>query len=302
MAPPPSPVARRPPSVLRGILLMVLATAAFMAMQGAIRFLTFELPPFVIAFYRNFGSLLILAPWTLRMGLHSWRAARPGVHLLRGGINVVSMLCQFTALSMTPLAEVTALSFTAPLFATLGATLFLGEKMRLRRWTALAVGFVGALVILRPGFAEVGAGPLLAVFASALWATALLIIKLQARTDSSLTITLYMALVMTPLSLLAALPWWVWPDPRQLAWLAAVAALGTLGQMALAQSFREADATAVMPFDFLKLLWAAAIGFVAFGEMPDAWTWTGGAVIFSSTLYIAWREAKTKRDGGVRRG
>lgn len=296
MAPHPRPAA---PSVLRGILLMLLATFAFMAMQGAIRHMTAELPPFVIAFYRNFVSLLILTPWIVGLGPRAWRSARPGVHLLRGGINVVSMLCQFTALSMTPLADVTALSFTAPLFATLGAVVFLGEKMRLRRWSALVVGFVGALVILRPGIIEIGPGPILTIVASALWATALLIIKVQARNDSSLTITLYMALVMSPLSLLAALPFWVWPSWGQLGWLVGIAALGTLGQVALAQSFREADATAVMPFDFLKLVWAAAIGWAAFGEMPDGWTWTGGAIIFASTLYIAWREAKTKRDGRV---
>ena len=285
-----------PPAALRGILYMLIATAAFVTMQGGIRHMTGELHPFVVAFFRTSLSLVVLAPWILRQGPGTWRSARPSVHVFRGAINTVSMLATFVALSITPLAEVTALSFTAPLFATLGAILFLGEKVRLRRWLALAAGFVGALLILRPGFATVGAGLLLAVFASALWAMALLIIKVQSRTDSSITITLYMGLVMSPLALLCALPFWTWPDAGQFLWLAGIATLGTVGQVALAQSFREADTTVVLPFDFFKLIWATAIGFLAFGEIPDLWTWIGGTVIFASTVYIAWREAKTKRD------
>lgn len=284
----------RPPSALRGILLMVLATAMFMGMHGVIRHASADIHPFVVAFYRNFVSLLLLAPWIVRFGARLLRTSRPQVHLLRGGINVISMLCFFYALGITPLAEVTALSFTAPLFATLGAVLFLGEKMRIRRWSALVVGFIGTLVILRPGFAEIGLGQMLIVFSSALWACALLIIKIQARTESSLTITLYMAIIMTPLSLLAAIPHWSWPDPGMLGWLVAVGVLGTAGQVALAQSFREAEATVVMPFDFLKLIWAATIGFLAFGEVPDGWTWVGGTVIFASSVYIAYREAKAR--------
>ncbi|WP_374444461.1 DMT family transporter [Stella sp.] len=282
--------------MLRGILCMLVATAAFMTMQTGIRHLTGEMHPFVVGFFRTFLGLLWLMPWILRIGPAAWRSARPLVHVFRGAINTVSMLCTFVALSITPLAEVTALSFTAPLFATLGAILFLGERVRLRRWLALGTGFLGALLILRPGFAEVGTGPILAVVASALWAMALLIIKVQSRTDSSVTIALYMGLVMSPLALACAIPFWVWPDPGQFLMLVAVGGLGALGQVALNQSFREADATVVLPFDFLKLIWATALGFLVFAEVPDLWTWIGGTVIFAATLYIAWREAKTKRD------
>ncbi|BBK36793.1 membrane protein [Allostella sp. ATCC 35155] len=292
----------RIPSVLRGILYMIVATAAFMTMQTGIRHMTGELHPFVVGFFRTFLGLLWLTPWIVRIGPAAWRSARPLIHIFRGTINTVSMLCTFVALSITPLAEVTALSFTAPLFATLGAILFLGERVRLRRWLAIGVGFLGALLILRPGFAEVGLGPILMVVASALWAMALLIIKLQSRTDSAVTIALYMGVVMSPLALAAAIPYWTWPDPGQFLMLAGIAALGTVGQLALNQSFREADATVVLPFDYLKLIWATALGFLAFGEVPDAWTWIGGTVIFASTVYIAWREAKAKRNAKTRLG
>lgn len=131
---------------------MLVATAAFMSMQAGIRHMTGELHPFVVAFFRTVFALVVLAPWVLRMGSRAWKSAGPRVHLFRGAINTVSMLCNFMALSITPLAQVTALSFTAPLFATLGAILFLGEKVRLRRWLAIGTGFVGTLVILRPGW------------------------------------------------------------------------------------------------------------------------------------------------------
>ncbi|BBK31448.1 drug/metabolite transporter (DMT)-like permease [Stella humosa] len=274
---------------------MLVATVAFMLMQAGIRHMTGELHPFVVAFFRTSFGLVVLAPWVLRMGSRAWKSTKPSVHLFRGTINTVSMLCNFVALSITPLAQVTALSFTAPLFATLGAILFLGERVRLRRWLAIGAGFLGALVILRPGLVEVGTGPLLALTSSALWAMAMLIIKVQSRTDSSITITLYMALVMSPLALLAALPFWTWPSAWQFLILFGISTLGTIGQVALAQSFREADTTVVLPFDFLKLIWATALGFTLFGEVPDLWTWVGGTVIFTSTVYIAWREAKARR-------
>jgi len=280
--------------VAKGLLLMVLSTAAFACMHGAIRHASEGLHPFEIAFFRNFFSLVALTPWLLRLGWSPFRTARPTVHVFRGVINVVSMLCYFTALTITPLALVTALGFTAPLFATLGAMVFLGEKVRLRRWTALVIGFAGTLVVVRPGFEEVGLGPLLVLAASALWACALLIIKAQSRTESSLTITLYMAVVLTPLSLVAAIPYWEWPSWGQLGWMALIGGLGTIGQFALAQSFREAEATVVMPLDFLKLPWAALIGYLAFAEIPDVWTWTGGAMIFAATAYIAVRESRIK--------
>jgi drug/metabolite transporter (DMT)-like permease len=163
------------------------------------------------------------------------------------------MLSFFYALSITPLSEVTALGFTAPIFTTLLAALVLGEIVGARRWAAVIVGFVGALIILRPGFVEVGPGQMLVVFSSLVWACALLVIKTLSRTDSSATIIAYMALLMIPLTLAPAAFVWRWPDGAQLFWLVLVGLLGGGGQLCMTEALRRADTAAVMPIDFCKL-------------------------------------------------
>jgi drug/metabolite transporter (DMT)-like permease len=284
----------RIPASLRGAVLILASTLFFSAMHGGIRHVATDLHPFEVAFFRNLFGLVAILPLFGRSGLAVLRTTRLRLHALRGGLQVIAMLSFFTALTLAPLAEVSALSFTAPLFASLGATLFLGEVMRLRRWSALIVGFLGALIIIRPGLEAINLGTLLVLFASALWATAMLVIKTLGRTESSITTTAYMGLFLTPLSFLPALFVWQWPSWEQLAWLVAIGALGTFGHLAMAQAFKEAEATAVLPFDFTRLIWASVIGYLAFAEIPDLFTWIGGIVIFSSSTYIAVREAKLK--------
>ncbi|HET6522227.1 MAG TPA: DMT family transporter, partial [Geminicoccaceae bacterium] len=204
------------------------------------------------------------------------------------------MLTFFLGVSLTPLATVAALSFTSPLFATLGAILLLKEAMGIRRWTGLILGFAGALVILRPGVDAIDPGALLIVLSSALWACALIDIKILARTESSLTITAWAGLFLTPLSLLAAVWFWRWPTAEELAWLALVGALGSIGQLSVAQALKELDATVVLPLDFTKLIWGASIGYLIFAEIPDVWTFVGGMLILASVTYIAYREGRVK--------
>ncbi len=196
------------------------------------------------------------------------------------------------ALSMTPLALVQALGFTAPLFATVLAIFILGERVRLRRWTALIAGFIGALIIIRPGIQPIDTGSLLTLGSAAVWGFTLITIKILSRTDSAVTITAYMVLLMSPLSLLLALYYWTWPDPATWMWLVVCGVSGTVAQLLMAQSFRVADATVVLPFDFTKIVWGALIGYLAFGEVVDLWTWIGAAVIFSGITYITYRERK----------
>ncbi len=278
----------------RGIVLILMSTATFTAMHATIRHVTEGLHPFETAFFRNLFGLVVLAPVFFREGLAPLRTERIKLHALRGGLQTVAMLCFFTALSIAPLAQVTALSFTAPLFAALGAALILGEVMRIRRWTALIIGFVGALIIIRPGIIEIDFGTVLTLVASSLWAIAMLVIKSLSRTDSSVTVTLYMGIFLTPLTFIAALTVWTWPTPEQLLWLMLIATFGTVGHLCMAQAFREADASVVLPFDFTRLIWASVFAFVFFTELPDLWTWVGGAVIFSAATYIAYRESRLK--------
>jgi drug/metabolite transporter (DMT)-like permease len=204
---------------LRGIILMTAATAFLASMHALVRYLSFELHPFEIAFFRNLFGLAAVLPWLLRTGRAGLVTRRPGLQALRGAVGVVAMLAWFYGLSVVPIAEATALSFTSAIFASLGAVAFLGERMRLRRWAAVFVGFAGTLMILRPGFATVDAGALVVMLSAVSWAGSLLIVKALTRTDSNVSIVAWMAIMMTLLSFFPALPVWAWPSLEQLLWL-----------------------------------------------------------------------------------
>ncbi|MGJ8585342.1 MAG: DMT family transporter [Marinosulfonomonas sp.] len=284
----------RQTSALRGILLMCTSTVAFAIMHGLVRFVSEVLPPFQIAFLRTVFGLAFLLPLLMRSRFELLRTKRIGLHALRGVINVVAMLMFFTALSISPIAKVTALSFTAPIFMAILSVLVLGERFRIYRWLAVFFGFVGMLIILRPGLVAIDAGALLVTCAAALWAVTMVLIKILSRTESSLTIVAYMGIFLGIFSIFPAL--WVWQPfgLQTLSWMVLIGLSGTIAQMSLSQSLKETDPTALMPFDFLKLVWTALIGAWFFAEIPDAYTWIGAAVIFSSGLFIAFRERKTK--------
>jgi drug/metabolite transporter (DMT)-like permease len=196
---------------------------------------------------------------------------------------------------MLPLADVTALSFTAPLFATVGAALLLSEHVGARRWTATLVGFFGALVIIRPGAGTFTGASLVALASAVAIAAAQLSVKSLSRTEHPNAIVLIMGLLMTPMSLFPAAFVWTWPNWSTFLWLLLLGLVATIGQVFLVRAMQAADASAVMPFDFSRLIFASALGWLMFGERPDAWTWVGAAIIVAATVYIARREANLAR-------
>ncbi len=282
---------------LRGVLLMLIATICFSLMHALIRHMSTELHPFELAFFRNLFGLLVVMPWFVRYGLRPLKTKRLGLHGLRAGINVMAMLMFFYALSVTPLADVAALSFTAPIFATVLAIVILKEVVGRRRWAAILFGFCGTLVLLRPGFEMVSQGQILVVVSALFWACALIVIKILGRTESSVTITTYLILLMAPLSAIPAAMVWRTPTVDQLSVMALMGVLGTFGQLLMTQALKEGDTNVVMPLDFLKMIWAVLLGFFIFGEVPGIFTWLGGAMIFSSITYIAYREHKVRQVG-----
>jgi drug/metabolite transporter (DMT)-like permease len=297
MTPRPSLILRRfrdGSKVRRGMAFMMVSTVTVAGVNAAVRHLGSDIHPFEMVFFRCFFGLAFFAPWLVRQGLAPLRTRRIVLHGVRGGLHVAAMLALFTALTMAPLAKVTALQFSAPLFATLLALVVLRESIRARRIVALVFGFTGTLVILRPGFAEVDLGSTLVLIAAAMMGLMIILIKILSRTDSSVTITIYSTLFSTPLALIAALPVWRTPSAEHWPWLIAIGVLASLSHLAIAQAFKEADVTAVLPLDFTRLIWIAIIGYAAFGEIPDVWTWIGGAIIFSAATYIAFREIRTK--------
>jgi len=182
------------------------------------------------------------------------------------------------------------------------SVLILGERMRLRRWTATILGFVGTLIILRPGIEAIDYGSMLVVGSASVWAVTMIVIKFLARTDSSLTITAYMNLLLSLLSLGPAIYVWQTPSATAWIWLVFIGVSGTLAQLLLTEALKQTEATAIMPFDFLKLVWTAALGYVLFAEVPTLYTWIGASVIFASGFYIAWRESMLARQAQRSRG
>ena len=280
---------------LRGMAMVFVTTGGFASAHGMVRQVSSDLHAFEIVFFRNlFGSLAIL-PWFVREGMAPLRTRHLWLHFLRVGISVVSIFAFYMALILAPLAQVTALSFLGPIIGALLAALFLGEVVRIRRWAAILFGFAGTFVVLRPGFGVIELGAVLAVASSVGWGFSMMIVKLLTRTESSVTIIAYNVVLMTPLSLLAALFVWQWPTWTHLLWLAAIGVIVTVSSLVFTQGIKEAEINVVTPLDFFRLIWIAAIGFVFYGEVPTIFTWIGGAMIFASATYIAYRESKLTR-------
>lgn len=279
-------------------MLMCASTAGFATMHVLIRYTSAEIHPMQIAFFRNFFGILVFLPILVRSGIGFLRTDRLRLHAVRGVLNICAMLMFFYALSITEVARVTALAFSAPVYAAILSVIFLGERFRWRRWVAIATGFVGMLIVLRPGLIPLELGPLLVIGSSLVWAICMIIIKMLSRTDSSLCIVAYMNIFLTVFALGPAIWFWQWPTLEGWILMAAIGVAGTLGQLGLSQALAETEPSVVMPLDFLRLIWVTVLGYLVFGEIPGIWIWVGGAVIFASGFYIAWREGRARRERG----
>lgn len=274
---------------------MVLAACLLGTLSALVRHIASDLHPFEIAFFRNFAQFALMLPWVAMAGLSVMRTGRVWAHVRRSLFGIVAMLVWFSVLTMMPIAEATAISFSAPLFTTAGAALFLGEKVGPRRWAATIVGFFGVLFVIRPGFAEVGMAQLLALFAAVMIAGAMLANKSLAKTESPNAMVVWMGIFMSLFSIGPALTVWQWPTGETWWWLLALGFVATGAHLAINRAFASGEASFIAPFGFVQIPFVALLGFMAYGEMPDAWTWAGAAVIFASGAYTAHREAKVSR-------
>lgn len=290
-----SPVAATRSDPLGGALWMLASTVFFTAMTAMIRYLSGSIDPLEIVFFRNLFGLVVLLPWLMRHGMVSLGTRRLPLYGLRALVGLIAMSFWFTAISRMNLGDAVALSFTAPVFATVGAVFLLGEMVRVRRWAAVLAGFAGALVILRPGFAEIPPAAYIVLISSMMMGLSVCLVKLLARTEQVIAIVFYMVLILTPISLIPALFVWQTPDPVQFAWLSAIGACGTLGHICITRAFSMADATAVLPYDFMRLPLMAVLAWLVFDQILDGWTGLGAAVIIGATVYIAHREAYHQR-------
>ena len=283
----------RQPRILRGILFIVLATALFVIMNAGVKLLRPHLPTVELIWARTLGHTLFI--FAIFGPGHGWwrllETRKPGTQLTRSLLLLASTSFFFTALGWVPLAEATAVSFTSPLVVAALAGPMLAERVGLGHWLAIAGGFTGALIVIRPGVG--GANPYLGLVigSACCYAVYQILTRRVAGLDRPETSVTYSALLGT-LILSLVVPFY-WQTPARLShWLilVVIGLLGGLGHYFVAQALRLGPASVIAPFHYVQLIGAAGIGYLAFGDVPSAWTWAGAAVIIASGLYVAWRE------------
>ncbi len=285
-------------SVARAAVWMVFADAGFVGMLLGVRVLTQHLPVFEVVFWRAFVASAAVIPWALTADQRRALATRRmGMFAVRAVAVYGANLTYFYAAATMVLASAVALQFVIPLFTVIGAALFLGETVGWRRSVATAIGFAGAVIILRPGFAHVGWPEIAVLVSAAFYAVNWLMVKALTRTELARVIVFYMNVLIVPMALIGASFGWVWPDWSLAPLIVATGLAGWGAQICQARGFAAADASVVAPFDFLRLPMIAAAGWVLFHEAADIWTWVGASVIFGAATYITRRERRIERAG-----
>jgi drug/metabolite transporter (DMT)-like permease len=278
-----------------GALWMLLAACLLATLSLLVRHVAGTLHPFEIAFFRNFFQLLLMVPWVFAVGVRAVHTRRIWAHVRRSAFGIVAMLMWFWVITQMPIGEATAISFSAPLFTTAGAALFLGERVGPRRWVATAAGFIGVLMIIRPGVTAVNLPEILALATAVFIAGAMLSNKSLARTESPNAMVLWMGVFMSIFSLPAALGVWAWPMGWTWTWLVGLGFVATAAHLAINRAFASADASFIAPFGFAQIPFVTVVGYFVFAELPDAWSLSGALVIMVSGVYTAYREAKVSR-------
>lgn len=286
-----------PQNPVLGVFWMLVTGAMFVAVTGVVKYVGDALPAAEAAFLRYLLGLVFLIPMIgpIRAAKLSPRALK--VFGFRGIAHTLAVTLWFYAMTRISIAEVTAMGYMAPIYITLGAALFLGERLAFRRVAAVAIALLGALIILRPGFRELNSGHFAMVFTAVLFAASYLSAKKMADEVSPAVVVGMLSITVT--IGLAPLAWLVWVPPTwsQMGWMFLVACFATAGHYTMTLAFRSAPMTVTQPVTFLQLLWATLLGWAAFGEGIDIWVVLGGAVIMASVIFITLREAALKRAG-----
>ena len=275
--------------LLRAVIFMVIGGISIALMQAAVKLISFELHPFIITLYRAGLVFVVLLPILFWRGRAVFNTSSIRLQVVRGGVGGLGMLCVFTGLSMISLAEVTVLLFTVPIFATLLSIVFLSEKVGVRRWTAIFVGFLGILIIARPQ-GTVSTGHLFILCAALSWSTSILIAKKLTEKDTVISITFWQAMGCVPLAFIASLFVWGLPSFVQLGALLGIAALGTVGHAMLYAALKVGQVSVILPLDYIRIIWSAGLGFILFGQLPTLHLYAGSLLIIAATAFLSYRE------------
>ena len=277
------------------VILAISATMFGALMASCVKYLSNDLHPIIICFYRCVMGLILIMPFMIKDNFQALKSQNFKLQFSRSMINIISMICWFSAIGLMHFEKAAALGFTTPLFTTILAIVLLKEKIRFHRTAALLIGFIGILVIVRPGYVPLELGAILLLASAFSFSFILIIVKKLSAIDSSLTIIFYHLLFSTPVFFILSLFYWETINLNQLLIFTFMGGSGLLSHWCLAQAFKLSDTTFVMPLQFTKLIWASLIGLLIFAEQPDIWTWFGGIIIFLSVVYITYREAFKKK-------
>jgi drug/metabolite transporter (DMT)-like permease len=291
----PAPAPAQPAPFLRAATLMLTSTVFFGLMAVTIRLASATVSTFEIAFFRNLFGLLALLPLLRYSAPGVFRTRQLPRYFVRSAIGIGSMLCGFWAIGHLPMAQAISLSYSTPLFVTIAAVIWLGEVVRRRRWTAVILGFIGVLVIVRPGTEGFSAGSLVAIAAAVLSSIVAIQIKQLSRVDPPDTIVFYTYAFWVPLSLVPALFAWQWPQGIDWLWLVAIGVFGTGGQLFWTRALKLGEVSALTPISFMQLPLVTALAWLLFDEGVSHWTVAGALIIFGANGYIAHREAQLSR-------
>ena len=278
-------------------ILLILISVFFGSTMGALMKLSqTDLNVYSAGFLRFFLGLIIITPYIIRSKFKVYKTKNFKVHLIRAILNLPAMLLGFAALTIVPFEKISALHFIVPFIVTVLAVIFLKEKIHLYRISALFIGFIGMLVILRPGIIDVSIGIQMALLSSFIWAIVIVITKKLTESDSAITILTYQYTFMTFLSFVLVLFFWSIPSLSSLIYIFLAACSGTILHIALNHAYKLVDVSMTQPFSFLGLVVASLYGYFLFDENPDMFTWIGSLIIFIGVTLIAYREIKLNKD------
>lgn len=282
-------------SPVMGVFWMVVTGILFVLVTVLVKYLGPRIPAAESAFLRYALGLVLLIPMIKPVMATSFDRSLIKLFTIRGVAHSFGVALWFYAMARIPIADVTAMNYMSPVYVTLGAALFLGEKLALRRFMAVLVAMIGALIILRPGFREIQAGHLAMVFAAIFFACSYLIAKRTSGLVRPAVVVVMLSISVTiGLAPLAAMDW-VRPTGHEVFVLFMVACVATLGHYTMTLAFAAAPVTVTQPVTFLQLVWAVSVGVILFGEPIDPWVILGGGVIMTAISFITWREAYLSR-------
>ena len=281
--------------VLLGIGLITLSMAVLSAMDAVVKWLATDYPTIQLMFFRSAFAFLPLAPLILRAGpTAALRTRNLPAHALRSVFGLGALGCFFWSLVYLPLADAAAIAFAAPLFITALSMPILGEAVGLRRWSAVAIGFIGVLVMVRPGVGVFQPAALLPLAAALCLALMVLYVRKLTRTESDTAIVFYYTLACTLVTGAIVPFFWVTPDLMDLLLLVSVGILGGIGQILLTAAYRRTEASILAPFDYTAMAWAVLFGYLIWNDLPGLNIWIGVAIVIASGVYIIYREAELR--------